>query len=680
MAVLATAGDVGLSGAGFTGGDTVTTVTDSGTLALWRADGASEGKTVELRDAASQSARLTRLKASISADGHWVAGWNDAEVWIGPSNGGAPFRDAGAIVRKVDFSTDSLAFSRDGSHVAVGYADGTARVWPFYRSGATTLGPMLFELNSGSERTISAIAFDPAGTRLALGSDDGVVYIWDLRTARRLVNVGGNDGRGNGVRTVAFGPDGAWLLAGYENGVATLRRASGDQSDSLTFAGHDSAVLAGGVSRDGLTVLTASEDKALIWTLRSAVRGEAVPRQVWEIVGGPRTLVHGGKLVAAAFSDDGGKVITAARNGTARVWWSQSQEPRVLGVHGARVESVAFNRDATRVLSASDDGTARIWAIDGRTAPVVLAGHQRGNWVRSAMFNPGDNRQVITASDDATVRLWTLSDPVTMKVVQLNGPVFGAAFDSRGERVVTAVADNTAKLWNTAGFELPDPLNDRKASGIVELGHDDWVTSAVFNPDASRIVTASKSGAVGVWLSRQGEQQPEREFPHRQAVYDAAFSPDGARIVTSSEDSFARIWHLNGSQSSISLPHEASVDKSAFSGDGRLVVTASKDGTAVIWDAATGFKRLTLRSGREAMRAARFMPSGTEVVTGSADGVVRMWRIDATSLLHYLQGATTACLDRRTRVQFLGESDEVASDRFSQCDARHKRGAVKDPS
>ena len=55
MAVLETAGDVGLSAAGFTGGDTVATVTDSGTLALWRADGTGEAKTVELRDAASQS-------------------------------------------------------------------------------------------------------------------------------------------------------------------------------------------------------------------------------------------------------------------------------------------------------------------------------------------------------------------------------------------------------------------------------------------------------------------------------------------------------------------------------------------------------------------------------------------------------------------------------------------------
>ena len=150
-------------------------------------------------------------------------------------------------------------------------------------------------------------------------------------------------------------------------------------------------------------------------------------------------------------------------------------------MHGARVESLAFNGDATRVISASDDGTAGIWAIDGRTAATVLEGHQRDKWVRSAMFRPGDDRQVLTASDDATVRLWTLSDPVRMRVVLLGDPVFEAAFDSQGGRVVAAVADNTAKLWATAGFELPDSLTDR-ASGTIVLGHEALVTSAAFSP------------------------------------------------------------------------------------------------------------------------------------------------------------------------------------------------------
>lgn len=662
--------EAGLSGAGFTDADTVATVTDSGILAVWRADGRGAVHTIAFKEAAGGVSHAGPLKASMSADGRWVAGWNDAEAWLGPGNGSAAFRDAGNIVRKDNTSIDSLTFSRDGSHLAVGYVDGTARVWPFYSSGTTALGPMLAELNAGSAMTIPSLAFDPAGARLAVGSGDGVVSIWDVRTARLLTKLTGSAGA---VRTVGFSPDGEWLIAGYENRIAMLWRADGNPHDSLTFAGHDAAVIAASISRDGLKILTASEDKALVWTLRATAPDDDAMRRAWEIVGGPRTLVHGGRLVAAAFSPDGRKAITGARDGTARVWWSESQEPRVLGVHGDRVESLAFSGDGTRVISASDDGTARIWAIDGGAAPVVLEGHQRGQWVRSAMFRPGTDRQVITASDDATVRLWTLSDSIRMKVVQLTDPVFGAAFDGRGGRVVTAVADNTAKLWDVGAFDLLDPLGDQTTAGTVVLGHDDWVMSAQFSPDGSRVVTASKDGTVRIWLLRPGGQQPEHQFAHRQTVYDAAFSPDGAQVVSSSEDGYARIWFLNGSQSPIGLKHDAAVNKAAFSDDGAMVVTASRDGTAVIWDAVHVSSRLTLRSGREAVRAARFTPAGTEVVTGSADGVVRLWRIDAKSLLDYLKTSTTACLDRRERMQFLGETGETAAGRVAECEARSER-------
>jgi WD40 repeat protein len=676
MAVRAT-GDAGLSGVGFTDADTVATVSVDGTLATWRADGRGQIRTVAFREAASPSSRSAPLKASMSADGRWVAGWNDGEAWLGAGNGSAAFRDAGSIVRKDNTSIDSLTFSRDGSHLAVGYVDGTARVWPFYSSGTTALGPMLVELNAGSAMTIPSLAFDPAGARLAMGSGDGVVYVWDVRTARVLAKLTGHAGA---VRTVAFSPDGEWLIAGGENRVATLSRSNGDPRDSLTFAGHDAAVIAAAISRDGRKILTASEDKALIWTLRSTVPDEPSSPRAWDIVGGPRTLVHGGRLVAGAFSPDGSKVITGARDGSARVWWSESQEPRVLGVHGDRVESLAFDSTGTRVISASDDGTARIWALDGRAAPVVLEGHQRGQWVRSAMFKPGDDRQVVTASDDATVRLWTLADSIRMKVVQLTDPVFGAAFDRDGGRVIAAVADNTAKLWNLAAFEQPDPLGDRTASGVVEFSHDDWVMSAAFSPDGSRVVTASKDGTVRVWLARQGGAQPEREFPHSQPVYDVTFSPDGSRVVSSSEDGFARIWFVGGSQSPIGLKHDAAVNKAAFNDQGTMVVTASRDGTAVVWDAVEVASRLTLRAGREAVRAARFTPAGTEVVTGSADGVVRLWRIDAGSLLDYLKTSTTACLDRRERMQFLGETGERAAEEVAECEARSQRRAIREPS
>jgi WD40 repeat protein len=163
-------------------------------------------------------------------------------------------------------------------------------------------------------------------------------------------------------------------------------------------------------------------------------------------------------------------------------------------------------------------------------------------------------------------------------------------------------------------------------------------------------------------------------------VYDASFDPGGTRVVTASDDSYARIWFLDDSQSTKALPHAQAVYKAAFSRDGRQVVTASKDGTAAVWDSESGFQKVVLRSGKEAVRAVAFAPSGAEVVTGTADGLVRLWRIEPAALLKYLQEASTACLDRRTRMQFLGESGEDAAKAVSRCESDHGRQVRRETS
>jgi hypothetical protein len=61
--------------------------------------------------------------------------------------------------------------------------------------------------------------------------------------------------------------------------------------------------------------------------------------------------------------------------------------------------------------------------------------------------------------------------------------VFSVAFSPDGKRIVTASADNTARLWDIeTGKQISEPLK----------GHEGgYVTSAAFSPDGTRIVTAS---------------------------------------------------------------------------------------------------------------------------------------------------------------------------------------------
>jgi U3 small nucleolar RNA-associated protein 12 len=66
-----------------------------------------------------------------------------------------------------------MARHSDGERFAVGYADGSIRLW----SAATKSVLITFD---GHRKGITALAFDASGTRLASGSQDTDIIIWDV--------------------------------------------------------------------------------------------------------------------------------------------------------------------------------------------------------------------------------------------------------------------------------------------------------------------------------------------------------------------------------------------------------------------------------------------------------------------------------------------------------------------
>lgn len=69
-------------------------------------------------------------------------------------------------------------------------------------------------------------------------------------------------------------------------------------------------------------------------------------------------------MTAAAFSPDGAHIVTASRDGTARVWRSDGGgDPLVLAGHSAPVVAVAFSPDGAHVATAAEDGELRVWPV-----------------------------------------------------------------------------------------------------------------------------------------------------------------------------------------------------------------------------------------------------------------------------------------------------------------------------
>ena len=109
--------------------------------------------------------------------------------------------------------------------------------------------------------------------------------------------------------------------------------------------------------------------------------------------------------------------------------------------------------------------------------------------------------RIVTASADNTARIWDAATGATIAVLNgHSGSVLSAAFSSQGDRIVTASADETVRVWDA----------EAHTTIAVLKGHSGPVWSAVFSPDGERILTASDDTTARIW----------RIFPTAQALVD----------------------------------------------------------------------------------------------------------------------------------------------------------------
>ncbi|MEV4105834.1 hypothetical protein AB0J42_36835, partial [Nonomuraea sp. NPDC049649] len=84
------------------------------------------------------------------------------------------------------------------------------------------------------------------------------------------------------------------------------------------------------------------------------------------------------------------------------------------------------------------------------------------------------------------------------------------------------------------GRQIGTPLAD----------HTGPVYSVAFNPDGTRLATASADGTVRIWNPATGRQIGTPLADHTGPVYSVAFNPDGTRLASAGEDRTVRIWDV----------------------------------------------------------------------------------------------------------------------------------------
>jgi WD40 repeat protein/serine/threonine protein kinase len=353
-----------------------------------------------------------------------------------------------------------------------------------------------------------------------------------------------------------------------------------------------------------------------------------------------------------------------------------AQAPRLVQLwsHPEAITHVEFSPDGTRILSAGRDGTARVWdAATGNTLFDTPPAHVGP--INHAAFSP-DGRQIVTGGQDKTARVWNaftgeaLSPPLAhpFPLLQVGfspvpqGPLLTVtgtrnaighstttAPTYQQQRIITGIGPNGVPQFTTITvLTNPGGTNRIEPRGVAMLWDDPvggkpgrkflhvgWINHAAFRPDGLALATANcsldKLNGVRVFPVHDEKADKVPILKHLYQVLHVAFSPDGRRVVaacgkTDSNVGEAQIWDVaTGEIVGTAMRHQGVVTEACFSPDGRLVLTASLDGTARLWDAVSGTPATEPLRHRDPVSMARFSPDGRRVATASDDGTARVW-------------------------------------------------------
>jgi sterol desaturase/sphingolipid hydroxylase (fatty acid hydroxylase superfamily) len=86
------------------------------------------------------------------------------------------------------------------------------------------------------------------------------------------------------------------------------------------------------------------------------------------------------------------------------------------------------------------------------------------------------------------------------------------------------------------------------------------------------------------------------------------------------------------------IGHKGAVLSVAMTPDGRRIVSGGADGTVRVWDRATGQETTTLTGHVDAVRGVAIRADGERIISGGEDGTVRMWDVETAQIERIFTG------------------------------------------
>lgn len=274
-------------------------------------------------------------------------------------------------------SVTSLSWLANGTKLATGSLDQTARLWSASDGSSTAT----FTAMAG----IDSLAWSPDGSILATGETNHDMQLWKASGAP----IKHETGWGGAVKGLAWRSDGNLLFLGvYGNGLHALQISNFKQYGKSNPSVRINAIA---IAPDGTFMAVALESGSVYFADLAKNWAQAATIQ-------PKY----GSALSVDWSPDGKLLAVGYSDNKAVVYDATTRHEKYLLKHNGPVNSVSWSRNTSTPILASGagDGTVNIWNLS-TSKQVVYSGHSD-----AVLAVAWSSSVLASSSKDQTAILW----------------------------------------------------------------------------------------------------------------------------------------------------------------------------------------------------------------------------------------------------------------------------------
>ncbi|KAI8086699.1 quinon protein alcohol dehydrogenase-like superfamily [Halteromyces radiatus] len=558
--------------------------------------------------------------------------------------------------------------SPNGKDYAVGYADGTIRIWNIETSTSTvTL--------SGHRAAVTALVFDQQGTRLASGSRDTDLIVWDVIAESGLYRLKGHKDQ---VTCLAFltKPTTNDVMEDDNVGVAKEGYLISASKDTLlklwdlsaqfcreTIVGHRSEVWSFAVSPDQRIILSGgSEPSVKAWKID------------WRVLGLPLedlgTMENDLKTDAMDIDEDEKKLEAATLQKAITVYGDLPRHSR------ERISTIQFHPSGEFVGIQAADKAVQLYRIrdkayikkkiqrrrkrameKGKSADEISDEIQLEDEIKSQTivrtpakvssfdFAPVKDIakagyvQILVSLSNNVIEVYNAPYDIDKKDEESEDYTKLYSLDLQGHRsdirtlalssddsILASASHNLLKLWNT---------KTRLCIRTIDCG---YAICSAFLPGDRHILIGTKTGELELY-DIGSAVMIQSVKAHEGAVYSLAIRPDKRGFVTGSADKDVKFWDFDlvensKAEKSLTFTHMRTLKMSdevlcvRYSPDQNLLAVSLLDTTVKVFYHDTLKFFLSLYGHKLPVLDMDISSDNTLIATCSADKNVKLWGLD----------------------------------------------------